>query len=357
MQQFQPIKVALTSMGMSSQVFHAPFLTTHPGFTFYSVWERKQNVTRDKFPEVVVYRQLEDMLKDENIELVVVNTPNVTHAAVVEKCLLAGKHVIVEKPFTPTVAEAQGLINMAGQNQLMLSVFHNRRWDSDFLTVKKVLESGSLGSVREVEIHFDRFEHQLSLKQHKEVPEKGTGILYDLGSHIIDQALQLFGMPEAIFADLMYMRPGTQVDDYFELLLYYNEFRVRLKGTYQALEPVPAYMIHGSKGSFHKIRADVQENDLKIGSLPTNDNWGMEPDAAKGKLFLQTADGIQVQEIPTEIGCYNLYFDNIFQHIRNDVPLLVKPTEGMQVIEVIEKAWESHLNKKVVVCSSIHHSS
>lgn len=346
-----PVKVALTSMGMSSLVFHAPFFTTHPGFILRAVWERTRDVAKEKYPEVSVYRHLEDMLADESIDLVVVNTPNVTHAAIAEKCLLAGKHVVVEKPFTPTVAEAQQLIALAMEKQLMLSVFHNRRWDSDYLTVKKVLDSGCLGTIREVEIHFDRFEHQLSVKQHKELPVKGTGILYDLGSHIIDQALQLFGMPQAVFADIMYMRANTLVNDYFELLLYYQDFRVRLKGTYQALEPITAYVIHGSKGSFHKKRADVQENDLKGGQLPVLDDWGIEPASAIGQLFLHTEQGIRHQEITAEKGCYSQYFDNICQHIRQAVPLWVNPVEAMLVISIIEMAWESHEKKQVIFCS------
>ena len=257
------IRTALLSYGMSGKLFHAPFIHIHPGFELYGVWARTKNIARERYNDITTFRSLESLLSDNSVELVVVNTPNVTHFDYARQALLANKHVIVEKPFTVTSPEAEQLIKLAREQKKLLSVYHNRRYDSDFKTIKKVLKDGLLGKIHEAEFHFDRFRNELSPKQHKEVAMKGTGSLYDLGSHLIDQALQLFGFPQAVFADIRNIRTASQVDDYFELLLYYNDKRVRLKSNYLVREPLPGYIIHGSIGSFIKQRTDVQEQALQ----------------------------------------------------------------------------------------------
>ena len=259
----QKIKTALCSFGMSGWVFHAPFIHLHDGFELYAVFERTKNLAAEKYPGIKTFRSLEDMLADEAIELVIVNTPNYTHYEFARLALLAGKHVVIEKPFTNTVAEAEELIALAAKQNKKISVYQNRRWDSDFKTVQKVVHENLLGEIVEAEIHFDRFNEALSYKLHKETPGPGAGILPDLGPHLIDQALQLFGMPEAVFADAINMRSISQVEDYMELLLFYKNLRVRLKGSYLVREALPAYIFHGTKGSFIKPRADVQETDLQ----------------------------------------------------------------------------------------------
>src|SRR5450432_1729640 len=193
-----PIKTALCSFGVSGWVFHAPFIHLNPGFNLYAVWERSKNLAEKKYPGVKTYRLLEDMLADNSVELVIVNTPNLTHYEYTKKALQAGKHVIVEKPFTITVDEGEELIALAEKQNKKLSVYQNRRYDSDFKILKKVIREQLLGEIVEAEMHFDRFKDELSPKVHKEVPGPGNGILFDLGSHLIDQALQLFGMPEKI---------------------------------------------------------------------------------------------------------------------------------------------------------------
>ena len=215
------IRTAVCSFGMSGSVFHAPFLHLHPGFDFYAVWERSSNEAQKNYPQVKQYRLLQDMLADEQVELVVVNTPNILHYEHTKLALLAGKHVVCEKPFTVTAAEAEELIALAADKLLKLTVYQNRRFDSDFRTIRSVLDRNLLGDIVEAEFHFDRFKTELSVKKHKEVAVKGTGALYDLGAHLLDQALQLFGMPTAVFADITTMRPGSVVDDYFEVLLFY----------------------------------------------------------------------------------------------------------------------------------------
>jgi predicted dehydrogenase len=343
-----PIKTALCSFGMSGLVFHSPFLSINPGFNFYAVWERTKNEAQKKFPNVITYRSLEDMLADELVELVIVNTPNYTHYDYTKQALEAGKHVIVEKPFTVNVEEAEELIALAKKRNKLLSVYQNRRYDSDYKTIKKVLDKKLLGEVVEAEFHFDRFREELSPKQHKEIPGPGTGVLYDLGAHIIDQALQLFGMPEKLFADIRIVRPVSKVDDYFEVLLYYPNLRVRLKASYSVREALPGYIIHGLKGSFIKAKTDVQETMLQAGNMPGGKEWGTEPETEKGLLHTEI-DGVEVREyIDSEQGNYDDYYSAIYEAIRNGQPLPVTAEEGKNVIRIIQTAFESSEAEKVI---------
>ena len=234
----QKIKTALLSYGMSGKFFHAPFLELHPGFELIGSWERSEKRIQEDYPETKSFPSLESILEDATIDLVIVNTPVATHFEYAKKVLLAEKHAVVEKAFTTTVAEAQELDALAKENRLKLSVFQNRRWDSDFKTVKKIIDDGMLGDIVEAEFHFDRYNPILSPKQHKESANPGAGILKDLGPHIIDQALFLFGIPEAIFADIRLIREATLVDDYIDILLYYPDFRVRIKAGFLYENPI-----------------------------------------------------------------------------------------------------------------------
>ena len=342
-----PIKTALCSFGMSGLVFHSPFLSINPGFNFYAVWERTKNEAEKKFPNVITYRTLEEMLADELVELVIVNTPNATHYEYTKKALEAGKHVIVEKPFTVNVKEAEELIALAKKQNKLLSVYQNRRYDSDYKTIKKVLDKKLLGDVVEAEFHFDRYREELSPKKHKEIPGPGTGVLFDLGAHLIDQALQLFGMPEKLFADIRIIRPLSKVDDYFEVLLYYPNLRVRLKASYSVRETLPGYIIHGLKGSFIKAKTDVQETMLQAGNMPGGKDWGTEPETEKGLLHTEI-DGKEVREyIDSEQGNYDDYYSGIYEAIRNNKPLPVTAEEGENVIRIIETAFKSSKAERV----------
>jgi len=344
----QPIQTAICSFGMSGRVFHAPFINAHPGFNFYGVLERTKNLAQEKYSNVKVFRSLEEMLADDNIELVVINTPNKTHYDFTKLALLAGKHVICEKPFTVSVAEAKELIDLADSQQKKLSVFQNRRYDSDFRTIQTVVAKHSLGNIIEAEFHFDRFKEELSPKLHKETPGQGTGALYDLGAHLIDQALQLFGMPKAVFADIVAMRPISQVDDYFEVLCYYDACRVRIKGSYQVREALPGYVLHGSKGSFIKPKTDVQEAQLQAGKSPSDEDYGIEPESEKGLLHT-VVDGAIIREyLPSLRGNYLDFYEGMYQAIRNNTPLPVTAQDGKKVIQIIEAAFKSNKEKRVI---------
>ena len=344
----EPIKTALCSFGMSGWVFHAPFIHLHDGFELYAVFERTKNLAAEKYPGIKTFRSLGDMLADEAIELVIVNTPNYTHFEYAKLALLAGKHVIIEKPFTNTVAEAEELIALAEKQNKKLSVYQNRRWDSDFKTVQNIVQQKLLGEVVEAEIHFDRYSEILSYKQHKEIPGPGAGILYDLGPHLIDQALQLFGFPEAVFADATNLRPISQVDDYLELLLFYKNLRVRLKSGYLVRELLPGYIFHGSKGSFIKPRADVQEVDLQKEKSPADAGWGTEAEEGKGLLHTEIDGKIIREQVPSEKGNYMAYYNGIYEALRNNKPLPVTAEDGLNVIRIIEAAFRSIEEKKII---------
>lgn len=344
----QPVKTALCSFGMSGWVFHAPFLAINPGFTFYGVWERSKNLAQQKYPGVKTFRTYEEMLADDAIELVIVNTPSYTHYEYTKQSLLAGKHTVVEKPFTATVAQAEELIALAAKQNKKLSVYQNRRYDSDYKTVKKVLTEGLLGDIKEAEFHYDRYNPALSPKIHKETPGPAVGCLYDLGSHLVDQVLQLFGMPQALFADIFTMRPTSKVDDYFELLFYYPTYRVRLKASYFVREALPGYVVHGSRGSLIKPKTDVQETMLQAGITPGGADWGTEPADQKGLLHTEQNGTIIKEYIPSLQGNYGEYYNGLYEAIRNNAPVPVEAADGLKVIQIIETAFKSSADKKVI---------
>lgn len=343
-----PINTALCSFGMSGLLFHAPFLVTNERFNFYAVWERSKSLAQDKYPWVKTYRTYDEMLEDGNIELVIVNTPNYTHYEFAKKALQSGKHVVIEKPFVVNSAEGRELISLAAQNNLILSVYHNRRYDSDFKTVRKVVRENLLGNLSEVEIHYDRYVTELSYKTHKEIPGPGRGALYDLGSHLIDQALQLFGMPEELFADIRIIRPISKVDDYFELILYYNNLRVKLKSSYLVREQLPGYIIHGAKGSFIKPKTNIQEIALMAGKLPDSKGWGIEPDSERGLLHTEINGEVIRTYIDSQEGNYADFFNQVYKAIREGQPVPVDAKDALNVIKIIEAAFQSSELRKSI---------
>lgn len=342
------IKTAILSFGMSGRVFHAPFIALNPGFELVGIWERTNSASLEFYPHIKIYRSLDEILNDESIELVIVNTPTNTHYDYAKKVLLAGKHAVVEKAFTTTIAEAIELEELARSVNKKISVFQNRRWDSDFKTVRKIIEGGSLGKIVEVEIHYDRFRVALSPKLHKEIPGPGAGVLNDLGPHLVDQAICLFGMPLAVYADIRITRPLSLVDDYFELLLNYTDKVVRLKASCIVREPVSSYIIHGQNGSFLKSRTDVQETALLANQKPNSPNWGVEPIEEQGLLHTEK-DGIIIREkVPTEKGNYGTYYALVEKAIREDKEMPVTAKEGIQVMKIIEAAFKSSALKKQI---------
>ncbi len=344
----QPIHTALCSFGMSGHLFHAPFMDVNANFNLYGVLERTQNRAQKKYPNIKTFRTLEAMLEDDTIELVILNTPNITHYDLAKQIINSGKHVVVEKPFTATVAEAEELIKLAKDKNVYLSVYHNRRWDSDFKTVQKILNQCVLGDIVEAEFHYDRFETNLSYKTHKETPTEAVGSLYDLGSHLIDQTLQLFGMPFSVFAHMDAFRKDSKVTDYFDVKLYYKTHLVTLKSSYFVREPLPAYVLHGKKGSFVKSKSDIQETELQKGVRTNTEDWGFEPKSEQGVLHIMKDGTSHKESVVSEKGDYMAYYNGLYEAIRHHKSLPVSAEDGMKVIKIIEAATKSNNEKRII---------
>lgn len=340
------IKTALLSYGMSGEVFHGPLLEAHPGFDIVRVWQR--NPARPVKHHYAVASTYKQVLEDPSVELVVVNTPNETHHAFASQALKANKHVIVEKPFTVTVEEADELIALARKNNRVLTVFQNRRWDADFLTVRKVLDAKLLGKLVECEIHYDRYRNYIESDTWKEDAAPGTGILYNLGSHLLDQALVLFGLPRFVDARMGIQRPGGRVDDFFDIRMQYDSHFVILKSSYLVREQGPRFIVHGTEGSFLKSGIDPQEQDLKDKKIPGTRGWGVESRELWGTLHT-TLDGKPFRgPYETVPGNYLNFYDNVYQVIRAGQEPAVTPEEARNVIRLIEACHESHRSRCAV---------
>lgn len=343
-----PIKTGIASFGMSGYVFHAPLLHINTGFEIKSILERKTNNSKDKYSYAKILRSCDDLCADKDIELIIVNLPDYLHFDFAKKSLLAGKHVVIEKPFTQTSEQADELIQLAKKQGLVLSVFQNRRWDSDFLTVQSLINDKAFGTLVEYEAHFDRYRNIIAEDSWKESKETGAGTLFNLGSHLIDQAIVLFGKPQAVFADIRTTRPNSQIDDNFELILSYPNLKVSLKASYLVREPGPKYLIHGTEGSFLKWGMDRQEQDLKDGLIPEGDAWGREDKELWGILNTDI-DGKHFKgTIESKQGNYMGFYNNIYDAIRNGAELNVKPEEAADVIRIIEAAIISNKEGQVI---------
>ncbi|NBD24411.1 oxidoreductase [Paenibacillus glycinis] len=337
------IRVGLIGYGFAGSVFHAPVITSVPGLELTKVVERRSAKSKARYPEVEVVHGVEELYADETIDLVVVTTPSTDHYAFVKNALLAGKHVVVEKPFTPTAKEADELIAHAKEKGKVLSVFHNRRFDGDFLTLRELLRQGLLGEVMEAEFRWDGFDPVLRSTNWREGNLPGTGVFYDLGVHLMDQALTLFGLPSSIAGDVRMQREGAEAHDYFDVaLLYESGLKVRLKSSKFVREASPRYALYGSNGSFVKHGIDPQEAALIAGAQPSAvRNWGKEPRERWGKINTSVG-GLHVEGvIETVAGSYVDYYRNVMAHIQGQAELEVKPEEARLAIQLIELALQS----------------
>ena len=282
------ITVGLVGYGLGGSVFHAPLIQAVRELRLTAVVTSRREQVEQELPGVSVVADIAELVADPGIDLIVVSSPTVMHYETARAALLAGKHVVMDKPFALTVREAETLMSLAESKGRMLSVFQNRRWDNDFLTVRQCIDSGWLGTVYHYEAHFDRFRPDIK-PGWREVPGRGSGILYDLGAHLIDQALQLFGMPQAVTADVLQQRRCAQADDYFHLVLDYGQRRAILHGSTLVRQPGPHFAVHGDGGSFLKYGMDPQEEDLKAGKRPGDPKWSLDDPANYGELV--SADG------------------------------------------------------------------
>lgn len=335
-----PITTGLMAFGMSGRVFHAPFLHTSPDFRLKAVVERSQKKANNFYPDVVSYNSVDELLNDDEIELVVVNTASYTHYDLAKQALNAGKHVLLEKPAAATSAEVKELFDLARHKGLHLMVYQNRRWDSGFLSVKEIVESGRLGDLIEVHFRFDRYKPVIGPKAFKEMasyPANGTA--YDLGPHLIDNAIALFGNPVSYHKTLGSYREGSQVADYFHLhMVYPNQLNVYLTAGLLIGEALPAFVLHGKLGSFIKNRTDVQEDQLIAGMMPINEAYGIEPENSEGKLVTYDENQQKIVEwIPSKKGDYSRLFEAVYNTIRNGALFPVTEEHITWQIEMLEQ--------------------
>lgn len=327
------LRVGLIGYGYASKTFHAPLISATPGLTLAAVSSSDAQKVHADWPGMPVVAEPERLFSDPTIDLIVIPTPNTTHYPLAKQALLAGKHVVVDKPFTVTLQEARELEILARQQQRILSVFHNRRWDSDFLTLKTLLGEGSLGDVVYFESHFDRFRPQVR-DRWRERAGAGNGIWYDLGSHLLDQSLQLFGTPQALFADLAELRPGAQTTDYFHAVLYYADKRVVLHASMLVAAESPRFVVHGTRGSYIKRGLDPQEDRLKSGERPPKSDWGY--DMRDGVLTLTEEETLIEQPVLTLPGNYPAYYAGVRDAINGDGTNPVPAGDAIRVMELLE---------------------
>ena len=345
------ISTAVISHGISARTFHIPFITTIPGFSLDMILERTGDSAKQQYPDIKIARTIEEVLNDSSIELVVICSPNETHFPYAKAALLAGKHVVVEKPFTNTSAEALELVELSAQTGNICSVYQNRRYVSDFLTMKKIIDDGMLGETREFFAHYDRYRpdpRTYGLWREQELP--GSGIFYDLGPHLIDQALVLYGWPRFITADIRKMKSYSKVDDYFDVKLEYDNLIVTLHSSMLVREMGPRYMIHGTKGSFIKSGEDPQEELLKAGVKPIGADWGKEDSSIHGLIHSEVNGEVIRRPYPSLQASYGDYYKNLLNTIRNGAPLKETPLDGYNVIRLIELAFQSSEEKRSITC-------
>ncbi|GGP19256.1 oxidoreductase [Silvimonas iriomotensis] len=331
------LKVALVGYGYAGKTFHAPLIVASPGLQLATVVSSDAGKVHADYPDVNVVAHAREALADPQIDLVVIAAPNDQHFPLAQAALAAGKHVVVDKPFTTTLAEARSLIAQAREVGKVLSVFQNRRWDADFLTVKKLLADDDLGRVVHFESHFDRF-RPVVRQRWREAAGLGNGLWFDLGPHLVDQALQLFGTPEAVYADMAIMRDDAVATDYFHVILRYEGLRVILHGS-TLVAGGPRFVIHGDKRSFIKQGLDTQESQLKAGGKPGDAGWGQ--DALDGSLITSVNDIEETEVVSTQVGDYRAYYNGVAAAIAAGEPNPVSGEEALAVMAIIELAHTS----------------
>lgn len=346
------VNVGLIGYGFGGQVFHGPILTSVPGFNLYMVYETKLaniELIKKRHPDAKVVSDVNEIFESKDIHLVIVATPNIVHFSYAKKAMENGKNVLVEKPFTCTSKEADELIAVARKTNKLLTVNHNRRWDSDFRTVEKIIKNNLLGEIIEYEAHYDRFKPEIGDNWRFQKASPAGGTLYDLGSHLIDQAQHLFGLPEEIFGYVDVQREKSEVVDSFEVILKYQDLKVTLKSGMIVREPAPHFCLNGRKGSFVKYGMDVQEEELILGKVPGEcEDWGREPEVIHGKINTEI-DGMHITgTVESEAGDYRELYRNIYQALTGNEELAVTAQQARNTIRIIELAEQSSKEKRWV---------
>lgn len=334
-----PIRVALVGYGNAGRIFHAPLISGAPGLTLACIVSSKPAAIGQDWPGLPTVATPQQAFADPDIDLVVIATSNVSHHPLAKEALLAGKHVVVDKPFAVTLAEAEDLLAVARAQQRVVTVFQNRRWDADFLALRQVLASGRLGRIVHFESHYDRYRPEV-LNRWRDDDLPGSGLWFDLGAHLVDQALQLFGCPDDLQLDLAQQRDGARTNDYFHAQLRYGSRDPALRVLLHASALVPAlgprFVVHGTLGSFVKYGLDTQEDALKAGGRPqwgALADWGRDPQV--GQVVRQVDGQPQAEAAPDVAGNYLAFYAQLSAHLRGQGPVPVSATEAHQLMALL----------------------
>lgn len=336
------IDVGLIGFGLAGRAFHAQVIRATPGLRLAAILQRQGSEAAQKYPDVRVVRSVEEILDLPDIRLVVIATPNETHAPIARQCLEAGRDVVVDKPFATTLKEAAELVDLARKCGRLITVYQNRRYDGDFQAIRQIVADGTLGRIIRFETNYDRFRPDLKPGAWRERPGPGTGIFFDIAPHLIDHALVLFGLPEAVTADIRLERAVAVVDDSFDVMLHYPAgMRAVLRSTMLAIATRPRFILHGTRGSFFKQTYDPQEINLRRGYIPETGPWGGEPQEDWGVLTTVENDVVTKRSVPSPTRDYRDYYANVRDAILGRATLAVSPEYALDLMRVLELAQES----------------
>ena len=336
------IDVGLIGFGLAGRAFHAQVIRATPGLRLAAIVQRHGNEAAQVYPDVRGVRSVEELLDIREIRLVVIATPNETHAPIARQCLEAGRDVVVDKPFATTLKEAAELVELARKRGRLITVYQNRRYDGDFQAIRQIVADGTVGRIVRFETNYDRFRPDLKPGAWRERVGPGSGIFFDIAPHLIDHALLLFGLPEAVTADLRMERTVAVVDDSFDVMLHYSAgMRAVLRSTMLAPAPRPRFVLHGTRGSFFKQTFDPQEINLRRGYVPENGPWGGEPPEDWGVLTTVENDNVTKRSVPSATSDYRDYYANVRDAIRGRATLAVTPEYALDVMRIVEMAQES----------------
>lgn len=336
------IEVGLVGFGLAGRAFHAPVIRAVPGLRLAAILQRTGSEATEKYPDVRIVRSLDELLAIREIQLVVIATPNDTHYSLARQCLAAGRDVVVDKPFTTTVEEAKALVEFAKGKGRLITVYQNRRYDGDFQALRELVVEGTLGRIVRFETHYDRYRPQLKPGAWRETTRPGSGILFDLAPHLIDHALVLFGLPEAVTADVRIERENAVVDDAFDIMFHYPwALRAVLRSSILAAKPRPHFVLLGTQGSFVKQTVDPQENNLRHGNIPATGPWGGEPEENWGLLTVPQGDKFTQRRIPSENSDFRDYYVNVRDTLLGKATPAVTTQWAVNVMKLLEMARES----------------
>ena len=336
------IDVGVIGFGLAGRAFHAQVIRATPGLRLAAIVQRHGNEAAEKYPDVRVVRSVQELLDIRDIRLVVIATPNDTHAPIARQCLEAGRDVVVDKPFATTLKEAEGLVELASESGRLITVYQNRRYDGDFQAIREIVADVTLGRIVRFETSYDRFRPDLKPGAWRERVGPGSGIFFDIAPHLIDHALLLFGLPGAVTADIRMERTVAVVDDSFDVMLHYSAgMRSVLRSTMLAVAPRPRFVLHGTRGSFVKQTFDPQEINLRRGYVPESGPWGGEPQEDWGVLTTMENDVVTKRSVPSATSDYRDYYANVRDAILGRARLAVTPEHALDVMRILEMAQES----------------